>query len=427
MALDVIEGDCLAVLPTLATRFHAVVTDPPYHLGEVPIHKIGSSLPAPRNAERRASRSGFMGKQWDGGDVAFRPETWRAVFDVMLPGGWLIAMGGTRTYHRLVCAIEDAGFEVRDSLCWLYGAGFPKSQNASKALDRQLGAVREVVGSNPNAAGRTKNITGGNLCSSHADDRGAVDVLTSPATPEAQQWDGWGTALKPAVELICLARKPFAGNLAQNILRHGTGALNIAVSRVGSDGGTHKHDAPKHDSRGVFGNGLNGGGGKGREIDAGRYPANVITDGSPEVLDAFAAFGERQSTETNANGRDYSSAVESEGALFGHRKQGPLYADAGTAARFFYSSKADAADRADSRHPTVKPVDLIRYLVRLVTPPGGRVLDPFAGSGTTGEACMLLGYDCTLIERDATHAADIRHRIKRWSGLDAPLFADAAN
>lgn len=386
MTLQVIEGDCLAVLPTLATRFHAVVTDPPYELS-------------------------FMGRKWDSTGVAFRPETWRAIHDVMLPGGYLVAFASTRGYHRMVCAIEDAGFVIHPMLAWIFGSGFPKAADVSKAIDRQLGAVREVVGPGPwNSVKGMLGRVGGITPEGYVSHGGTQHDITAPATPEAQQWDGWKyglQSLKPAIEPICLAQKPpERGGMVGNILRHGTGALNIDASRVGTEQTVTLRNG---DSGG------NGAYGRDERVGSwinppGRYPANVITDGSPEVLDAFAAFGSGTSYEWGEVGR---TSID-------HR-------DTGTAARFYYSAKADAADRADSRHPTVKPVDLIRYLVRLVTTPGGRVLDPFAGSGTTGEACMLLGHDCTLIERDPTHAADIRHRIKRWSGLDAPLFADAAN
>ncbi len=387
MALEVIEADMLAALPRLAAdgvRYHAVVTDPPYELA-------------------------FMGRKWDASGISFRPETWRAVYDVMLPGAWLVAMGGTRTYHRMACAIEDAGFEIRDCLMFLYGSGFPKSLDVSKAIDRMTGAEREVVGKMPFPGGTNPRRAMGDGWQEAPD-------ITAPATSEAAAWAGWGTALKPAFEPIVLARKPCVGTVAANLLRHGCGALNIDASRVaGVKPDTVRGGHRQQDGYGMLGQGAILDDGKGR------YPANVLHDGSPDVLDAFAAFG----SDHVSGGRRVGNSK-----MFGVKAQPEVvtgFGDTGTAARFFYSAKADAADRADSRHPTVKPVDLIRYLVTLVTPKRGRVLDPFAGSGTTGEACMLLGFDCTMIERDATHAADIRHRIRRWSGLDAPLFADAAN
>ncbi len=436
MTLEVIEADMLDALPKLAAdgvQFHSVVTDPPYHLtsGNAAVdwdaftapstagqgRSVAGGLKGPTNPKGR----GFMGKQWDGGDIAFRPETWRAVYDVMLPGAYLVAFASTRGYHRMVCAIEDAGFIIHPMLAWIFGSGFPKAQDASKAIDRQLGAVREVIGTVRAGIGRN-NRHGGEIVGGECDEVGKQVAITAPATPEAAAWDGWKyglQSLKPAIEPICLAQRPMKGTGAANLLRHGCGALNVDASRIGTEA-RFNPSAAHNEIYGQF----KGAETEGRETN-GRYPANVIHDGSPEVLDAFAAFGERGSFVTDrATPKQHNKTSYGLPGVVG---ESVGFGDTGTAARFFYSAKADAADRADSRHPTVKPVDLIRYLVTLVTPKCGRVLDPFAGSGTTGEACMLLGHDCTMIERDATHAADIRHRIRRWSGLDAPLFADAAN
>jgi hypothetical protein len=364
MAIEVIHGDMLTALPMLGTRFHAIVTDPPYELT-------------------------FMGSKWDSTGVAFRPETWRAVYDVMLPGAYLVACGGTRTWHRMACAIEDAGFELRDTICWLYGSGFPKSHDAERAVAMDL---CELPGHH---YGRTLP----------PPDKRKPDDHICPECVESIVWDGWGTALKPAFEPIILARKPLQGTVAQNVLAHGCGALNIDASRVAGDVPSKPQPAFNSPTGKIYG--FKAGEGRNGEMSSapnGRWPANVLHDGSAEVEAAFAAFGERTSGTVT---RDIEGST-------------------GAASRFFYSAKADAGDRADSRHPTVKPVDLMRYLVRLVIPPGGRVLDPFAGSGTTGEACMLLGLDCTLIERDEQHYRDILHRQKRWSGEDLPLFQEAA-
>ena len=321
MSITVHHGDMLQVLPTLeADSFHACVTDPPYHLTSI-VKRFGSSSAAPVKAGAtgafvRASK-GFMGKTWDGGDVAFQPETWAEVLRVMKPGAHLVAFGGTRTFHRMAVAIEDAGFELRDTLMYLYGSGFPKSHNAG---------------------------------------------------------NGWGTALKPAWEPIILARKPLSGTVAANVLAHGTGALNIDGCRIGTDGGTAKGSKPTGAGNGIYGAGLHGA----CEIvalDKGRWPANVIHDGSDEVLAAFPDTGAGSFPGTRGCG-DLSTT--------GHRGQSGLderKTDAGSVARFFYTAKADATDRAGSKHPTVKPVSLMRYLVRLITPPNGLVLDCFAGSG----------------------------------------------
>ncbi|ODU22761.1 MAG: hypothetical protein ABS87_00925 [Sphingomonas sp. SCN 67-18] len=363
------HGDCLEVLPRLLAEgvlVDSVVTDPPYHLTSI-VKRFSADNAAPvkvgkTGAYARSAR-GFMGKKWDGGDIAFRPETWRAVFDVMKPGAHLVAFGGTRTYHRMVCAIEDAGFEVRDQLAWLYGCGFPKSHNQ------------------------------------HGD------------------WEGWGSALKPAIEPIVLARKPLCGTIAANLQAHGVGALNIEACRIETEG------------------------------DLARWPANVIHDGSDEVL---AGFPDTQSGLFLPHHR--ARGVGRIGTFEIRDRSGeehPTYGDSGSAARFFYSAKATADERFGSKHPTVKPLDLMRWLCRLITPPGGLVLDPFAGSGTTGIAAMAEGFNAILIEREAEYIADINRRIAHVTGagglaaiemarldsdearavaagLDTPLFGEAA-
>ena len=650
------HGDCRDVLAALpADSLDSCITDPPYELG-------------------------FMGRAWDRSGVAFDPDTWRAVLRVLKPGAHLLAFGGTRTAHRLTCAIEDAGFEIRDTLCWLYGSGFPKSLDIGKAIDRshrrdfvdaavrlgvpvpgnslhdwtkgehapgdkwwatfkavlspeQLGAIeREVVG-----FGHRKN------------DRDAISVklgrvsddfdITAPATDAARQWSGWHTALKPAHEPIILARKPLSERtVAANVLRHGTGAINVDACRVGTSdalgGGMVSKGRPKvsdgwdrpwmHDPNTQERKKVEAAAKVAVAETLGRWPANVCHDGSDEVMAAFAAFGEKSS--------GVQTAPIGTGGIWSGKSNmpcGPQYGDTGTAARFFftarpdvrcglcgllcapntdtlseckhansadqsslallneddgsarrsarehlppegadkprrlnehassvaggllpchqptpdtvhpnapddlsrkivqnvrsaatlcdscgtaiaqslarvrsrstlpsrvlvecisesnarilnqclasyvagrentdtilttqnlstlfgsvfhaiaentkresaeasaniaqgptrfrYSGKADGADRADSLHPTVKPVSLLQWMVRLVTPKGGTILDPFAGSGTTGEAAMLEGFDALLIEQDAQHATDIRHRVARWSGLDTPLFAE---
>lgn len=432
MSVRVLHGDMRELVPPLS-GIDACVTDPPYHLTSI-VKRFGSPTAVPTQfgkdgAFARASR-GFMGKQWDGGDIAFQPETWRLVYDAMKPGAHLAAFGGTRTYHRMACAIEDAGFEVRDTLFWLYGSGFPKSHDVSKAIDKTLGAVRPVIGkaewSQPAKSGHHGGSTGEHI---HGDGERYWPDVTGPATPEAAQWAGWGTALKPAVEPIILARKPLVGSVAQNVLQHGTGGINVDACRVPGIKpvlraiDSNERNNPILHTRSAIGTG--------ELTTEGRWPANVLHDGSPEVLAAFAAFGEKP-TGTGAVKR--SSARErngNQGPAFGDesRPEGTVmvsYADTGTAARFFYTAKADASDRAGSKHPTVKPLDLIRWLCRLITPPGGTILDPFAGSGTTGEAARLEGFSAILIEREADYIADIHRRLGRASGADAPLFAAGA-
>jgi DNA modification methylase len=430
--IRVLDGDCRDVVPTL-DRIDAVVTDPPYHLTSgnitMDLASLGAYGAKRPNAGRtnragRGHKTGFMNQAWDGGDIAFQPETWWPVFTALKPGGHLVAFGGTRTFHRLVCAIEDAGFEIRDTLMWLYGTGFPKSHNISAAIDRTLGAEREVVGLRRNRKADSGNQTYAALGEFR---QSAYSDITTPATPEAAQWQGWGSALKPAMELICLARKPLEGTLAQNTLKHGVGGLNIDATRIPisedlPDYTPSKSGLGKH---GIYGASAReqGANSPTRYDAAGRWPSNCLHDGSPEVLEAFAAYGERTS------GKPTAGTAPTTGDVFGkYAKRSTVGGgDTGSAARFFFSSKADKADRADSKHPTVKPLDLMVWLTKLVCPPGGTVLDPFAGSGVTAEACMLNGFDCILVEKNPEYVRDIRHRLTRWSGGDLPLFAEVAD
>lgn len=357
--LRIIHGDCLDEMRALVgygAQVQAIVTDPPYHLTQA--SRGGSPRsndPETPFGRTRLGERGFMGKTWDGGDIAMRPETWAAAFALLPPGGHMLVFGGTRTFHRVACAIEDAGFEIRDTLSWLYGSGFCRR---GYIRDKQSNIVRE----------------------------------------------GWGGSLKPAWEPIILARKHLAGTVAETVLAHGTGALNIDATRVGK--GVLRSTGNGKRNR-TDGYGMQGGVIGGSEL--GRWPANCLHDGSDEVLQAFAAFGDKA-------GGSFPAARGCGGiSTSGHGGQGGLVArsmgDTGTAARFFYSAKASAADRAGSKHPTVKPVSLMRYLVRLITPPGGTVLDPFAGSGTTGEAAMREGFSAVLIEREAEYVEDIERRL----------------
>jgi site-specific DNA-methyltransferase (adenine-specific) len=306
-----------------------------------------------------------------------------------------------------VCAIEDAGFEVRDQIGWMYAVGFPKSLDVSKAIDKAAGAEREVVGYNAEAAAKANKRASGEMHNRYGggiNDNGAT--ITAPATPEAQQWAGWGTALKPAWEPICVARKPLSeGTVAANVLAHGVGAINIDGCRVASSA-EDKAQMDAEASKNPIGNtAINipfvAGGGICSPANAlGRWPANVIHDGSDEVLAAFAQFGESK--------RKASSRGDGIGKPFDTVRG---HTDTGTAARFFYSAKASKADRADSKHPTVKPLSLMRHLCKLVTPPGGTVLDMFAGSGTTLQAAVEEGFNAIGIEREDEYVADIKRRL----------------
>ncbi len=409
--VTLLAGDCLEILAALPERsVDSVVTDPPYGLQ-------------------------FMGREWDKlwrngteADVAYvertkgeltsrarklpdysasKPEQmqefhelWaRGVFRILKPGGHIVAFSGTRTYHRMACAIEDAGFEIRDQIGWLYGSGFPKSHDVSKGIDRAAGAEREVVGPSRRHAG-TSSANGSVPDLQRYSDAG--DFITAPATDAAKQWQGWGTALKPAWEPICLARKPLEGTVAGNVLEHGVGALNIDGCRVGTEQSLKRPTNGHANDGWGMGQAITGG-------DTGRWPANLIHDGSEEVLAAFPDGCGQTGPEIRNRATPKTDGIYGQ---FGEMSRDGIPHDLpGSAARFFYTAKADSQDRLGSRHPTVKPLDLMQWLVRLVTPKGGTVLDPFAGTGTTGEAAWREGMRAILIEREAEYQADIERRM----------------
>jgi len=596
------HGDCLDVLATLPeASVDSVVTDPPYHLTSI-VKRFANGEPA----------HGFMGKAWDGGDIAFRPETWAAVARVLKPGGHLLACGGTRTYHRLACAIEDAGFEIRDAIMWHYGSGFPKSLDVSHAIDKAAGAEREKVrvpadqARNPKSINGGKEIEGGDRpWMKEARERGFHEKNGNvPATEAAKQWEGWGTALKPsteilvvaqkpfsfrqewstivsevwklwsrlwlmlparhaakystlnpsgcgvdplasaqwsaddasntqaalcaqmdtpqfasalisslntvsswsgilgaslaegstfitetelntiidlrilrsclskitpegiiqahrsgawsnahassverysnatasklrsilelsatesvlradaifcegetvqiapATEIICMARKPLSeATVAANVLKHGTGGLNIDGCRVdGADNRTFDR-MPGERSRDQYRTGTTE---VPQPTDLGRWPANLCHDGSEEVLDLFPdADGSKIRDSRGRPHLAFSMDDRPCNAVRDDVHNG--YNDSGSAARFFYTAKADANDRLGSKHPTVKPLDLMQWLVRLVTPRGGLVLDCFAGTGPTGEAAWCEGMRAVLIEREPEYCDDIARRME---------------
>jgi DNA modification methylase len=478
------HGNCLDILPTLPDcSVDSVVTDPPYELG-------------------------FMGKKWDASGIAYRVDLWSEVLRVLKPGGHLLAFGGTRTYHRMAVAIEDAGFEIRDSIHWIYGSGFPKSLDVSKAIDKQrddrediykvtawvraardaagisnrdiddafgfagmaghwtstksqpavptleqvptllevLGveadnvpedirrllwdlngkkgqpgenwAKREVVGKSENGiAGGTGKHTGEDNAYGFA---GEFDI-TAPATDAAKQWEGWGTALKPAHEPIVVARRPLIGTVAANVLQHGTGALNIDGTRIpmGDEYDPTKIQRQQNSSgaiEGAFGASAL----IGKEIPTykpgGRWPANVIFD--PDA----AAELDRQSGISKSVGKAAfkpRTVYGADAADYDISGQEIGYGDTGGASRFFYIAKPSKAERTcngtvTNGHPTLKPLTLMRYLVRLVTPPGGTVLEPFAGSGTTLMAATMEGFNSIGIEMTDDYLPIIEGRV-RWA------------
>jgi DNA modification methylase len=391
--------------------FDSVVTDPPYELE-------------------------FMAKAWDGTGIAFSVPFWREVLRVLKPGGHLLAFGGTRTYHRMTCAIEDAGLEVRDSLHWVYGTGFPKSLNVSKAIDDAAGAEREVVGKKGGRYSSPKqDFRGG---THHAANGAAVamfDDITAPATEAAKQWDGWGTALKPGHEPIVLARKPLAGTVAANVLAHGTGGLNIDACRIGSGTPKPVRGATENTGEGLFEMGSRS---PRPDSTEGRWPANVLLDeGAALELDAQTegvchSAGKARTGSDNPRAAKHDATSWSIDSSTGDMHR---FGDSGGASRFFYVAKpsrrerdlgcehlpartgGDATDREDvarNYHPTVKPIDLMRWLVRLVTPPQGWVLDPFVGSGTTAIAATLEGARFTGIEQDEGYCELARARMAHW-------------
>lgn len=405
------HGNCLEVLRTLPDcSVDSVVTDPPYGLS-------------------------FMGKKWDY-DVP-STEIWAECLRVLKPGGYLLAFAGTRTQHRMAVRIEDAGFEIRDMIAWVYGSGFPKSLDVSKAIDKAAGAEREVVGVAGKSGSVRKSMAG--------DFKGGEYMETAPATEAAQQWDGWGTALKPALEPITVARKPLIGTVAENVLTHGTGAINVDGCRVtGKPRTTYARGNVRGQPGEIYG------GGKGLpscEYDGaeGRWPANLIHDGSQMVLDLFP---EANSARANGNPNNPKRGTNHTATSYGQGdgKVTHDYRDTGSAARFFYCAKTSKKDRDEglttdpqafvqfqtangtsgkpsslsegrdtqyrNNHPTVKPTDLMRYLCRLVTQPGGTVLDPFMGSGSTGKAAMLEGFDFIGIEREAAYFEIAKARIE---------------
>ena len=419
------HGDCLQVLRTLPDNsVDAVVTDPPYGLS-------------------------FMGKKWDY-DVP-SVEVWAECLRVLKPGGHLLAFAGTRTQHRMAVRIEDAGFEIRDMIAWVYGSGFPKSLDVSKAIDKAAGAVRERV---PGTGGMHRGVLNSAPDATGSHTWTAEQTSNEPATEAAAQWQGWGTALKPALEPITVARKPLIGTVAENVLAHGTGGINVDGCRVECKDKAKFPAGTISDTEAVFGGGAGRYASRARTDDGspnGRWPANLIHDGSDEVVGLFHETGASKASmrgEKTSAGTHTGWARESHkgfNSVRGHNDSG------GSAARFFYCAKASKRDRDEglegfearpaanaygdglntatkvrtedqaangvsrderrNHHPTVKPTELMRYLCRLVTPPGGVVLDPFTGSGSTGKAAILEGFRFIGIEREAEYVEIARARI----------------
>jgi DNA modification methylase len=503
MTYQILHGNNLDILPTLADNsIDSIVTDPPYELG-------------------------FMGKKWDSSGIAYSVELWQQCLRVLKPGGHLLSFGGTRTYHRVAVAIEDAGFELRDSIAWLYGSGFPKSLDVSKAIDKLGGisaeqaefakalkeaksqtnmtisdlngvlgrktsnlwshfvgdvqpqlpsvenywklksvlpisdkwdslflpeAEREVIGSKMSGIANKDEKERHTIGASKAIE---VDI-TAPSTPEAQQWQGWGTALKPAFEPVIVARKPIEGTVANNVLKWGTGGLNIDGSRIGRAEGDNSSAGNRTATFGTQDTNSGGDGSGGwTQNDSGRWPANIILDPyTAELLDEQS--GDRQA------GAFPKRADRTTNQIFKYglqERDERINLDSGGASRFFYVAKASKRDRnegledlsdkpagslnmrtdehsvangmdtkpAKNFHPTVKPTSLMEYLIKLVTPPNGTVLDPFTGSGSTGKAAILQGFDFIGIEMTEEYLPIIEGRLKHAEAIVAERIKETSD
>lgn len=433
------NGNSKQILPTLAENsIDSIVCDPPYELG-------------------------FMGKSWDSTGIANDVDLWKEVLRVLKPGGHLLAFSGSRTYHRMVVAIEDAGFEIRDQIMWVYGSGFPKSHNISKGIDKAAGVEREVT----EWISTPYKIDSGAADAEYSQLKGTKTMdengyrttpITAPATAAAQQWQGWGTALKPAHEPIVLARKPFTGTVANNVLSYGTGGINIDGSRVGTEV-ISTHNAPK----GTFAGGEpdRGSDTSTYENHKGRWPANFIHDGSDEVVELFPDSNGAGGSTPNVKVTGYGDGIGNGTTIYTPNDRKEFNSGSGSAARFFYCAKAGKRDRNDGLdigefplkhytaankmggegdtmltgsgnprdgrkqnfHPTVKPTDLMQYLCRLITPPGGTILDPFLGSGSTGKAAMYEGFKFVGIELTEEYLPIAKARIEfALANLDEKLF-----
>ena len=414
-----LRGDCLVELKRIPDEsVDAVVTDPPYGLANTDPKHANEALAKWASGDRTfvPDGRGFMGKAWD--RFVPPPAVWDEVMRILAPGGHLLAFAGTRTFDLMGISIRLAGFEMRDSIAWLYGSGFPKSMDVSKAIDKTLGAEREVIGRARGALnGNGGNVDYGTFASSSD---GHYD-LTASATDAAREWEGWGTALKPAFEPIVVARKPLIGTVAANVLEHGTGALNIDATRIGvsddsyarNHSGDRGHAGTRREDRSTN---IHAGGGSASAL--GRWPANVALDESQAAaLDAQSGTtkGKRIKTKRSPD----SGSRQAYGNFAGQAGVEIGYDDAGGASRFFYVAKAPRSERPvveGVAHSTVKPLTLMRWLIRLVTPPGGCVVDPFAGSGTTLEAAYLEGFESIGCEMTPDYWPLIGARIQRVTG-----------
>ena len=393
MDIDLRLGNCLDVMKEMGDNsVDSIVADGPYGIS-------------------------FMGKKWDY-DVP-SVEIWKEALRVLKPGGYLLSFAGSRTYHRMAVNIEDAGFEIRDQIQWLYGSGFPKSFGVGKAIDKAAGVEREVIGRVENTGVGSiavENVKQGaqQRTKESLDDYTGWDI-TKPATSEAAEWEGWGTALKPAHEPIVMARKPLIGTVAENVLEHGTGAINVDGCRIGNKGGTTR--GANGSNAGKPRNTLHGGNFGVENIGKGRWPANVILD-----EEAGAMLDEQSGTTTKGGASRFfycpkaSKAERSRGC---EDIEGEVrFASTNESGRMMPTKLDEPHKIKGNYHPTVKPLTLMRYLCRLVTPPEGIVLDPFMGSGTTGIAACLEGFNFVGIELEEEYLEIARYRIAHWGDYE---------
>jgi site-specific DNA-methyltransferase (adenine-specific) len=484
--IDLRLGDCIEILKTLEDNsVDSIVVDPPYHLTSI-VKRFGKEGSAPAQfgtdgAFARASK-GFMGKEWDGGDIAFRTDVWSECLRVLKPGGHLLSFSAPRTYHRMAVAIEDAGFEIRDQIMWIFASGFPKSHNIGKAIDKIEGNEREVLGTKAEFSldGAKRNPNNhrevGEASKEIQHDYGYKQGWDAPVTKGQSDWEGWGTALKPAHEPICMARKPLSEkSIAQNVLRWGTGGINIDASRIGLKEGDKMDIRRYNEYHDTFNSYEEGESAKGKDYEVnephadGRFPANIMFDEEAgKLLDEQT--GDRGNGwkknygKEDYEGLQYSSSTQQ--CVFGGGYSGKnTYADKGGASRFFYCPKVSKKERdmglddfeakaqrttsggtrdfnarcancskkfigspnticscdnpitdnqvfkKKNNHPTVKPIKLMEYLIKMVTPKGGVVLDCFMGSGSTGIAAKNLGFDFIGIEKEEEYMEIAKQRI----------------
>ena len=402
-----LNGDCIEQMQKLkdeGKQIDSVVTDPPYHLTSI-VERYGKKGSAPakdRDGLYQRQARGFMGKEWDGGDIAFRTDTWKLAYDLLKPGGYLLAFSASRNYHRMAVAIEDAGFEIRDQIMWIYGSGFPKSLNIGKAIDKRLGNKREVVGTRVSAFGDadgSETDDGRNLW-------GKESTKEVELTKGNSEYEGWGTALKPAHEPIVMARKPLEGSNIDNVLKYGTGAINIDGCRIETD--ERLNIGSNNRENGVVNFGMKDNKDSQKQNELGRYPANLIHDGLQEDWARYFYCPKTSSAERNRGLDNFDT--KKMGMSGGAQSKGDGY-DKGQGIGL------NRVIERKNTHPTVKPQELMKYLCRLVTPKGGVVLDPFMGSGSTGMAAKDEGFDFIGIEKEKEYFEIAEARIKVSSPL----------